>query len=153
VTAIEGALLATLKKPAPDTTCNPDPPIEKPEWWDALPVPDGVSAPTSLPTLSAAVAGTSSSQIFSEMRTTTLSPQDAISAYTSALGDKGFQQFDAPSILPIDGVEQGAYSDFGTRTMVVLAIGPKAFDDKGLESAKAGIPANTTVLWLFAAPT
>jgi hypothetical protein len=87
------------------------------------------------------------------MRTTTMSAQDAIAAYTSALGDKGFQQFDAPSILPIDGVEQGAYSDFGNRTMVVIAIGPKAFDDKALESAKPGVPANTTVVWLFAAPT
>lgn len=153
VTEIEGALLAKLKSPAPNTTCAPDPPIEKPEWWDALPVPDGVSAPTPLPALAAAVGGTSPTQIFSEMRTTSLSAQEAIAAYTSALGDKGFQQFDAPSILPIDGVEQGAYSDFGNRTLVVMAIGPKAFDDKGLESAKPGVPANTTVLWLFAAPT
>jgi hypothetical protein len=34
---------------------------------------------------------------------------------------------------------------------VIIALGPKAFDGKGLESAKSGVPANTTVLWFFAA--
>ncbi len=151
VTDIEGALLASLKSPSVNKTCEPDPVIEKPKWWDSLPVPDGVSDVTPLPALSAAIGGTSPTQIFSEMRTTTLSPQDAIAAYTKALDDAGFQQFDAPSILPINGTEQGAFSDFGNRTLVVIALGPKAFDEKGLESAKAGVPANTTVLWLFAA--
>ena len=41
VTDIEGALLADLTLPEADTVCEPDPVVDEPDWWDALPVPDG----------------------------------------------------------------------------------------------------------------
>ena len=43
VTDIEGAVLADLKLPDPNTTCDPNPVVPKPDWWDTLPVPDGMS--------------------------------------------------------------------------------------------------------------
>ena len=149
VTDIESALLADLTLPEPDTVCETDPVVEKPEWWDTLPVPDGVSDVVALPAL-AAVLGASPTQIFSEMRTTDLSAEEAVAAYTEALRDEGFTKFDVPQSMPIDDVAQGAYSNFGTKTFVIEALGPKAFDEKVLHTARAEVPPNTTVVWLIA---
>lgn len=153
VTDIEGALLADLTLPEPKTVCDPDPVVDKPEWWDALPVPEGVSEVASLPALAAAL-GATPTQVFSEMRTTTLSAEDAVAAYTKVLSSAGFEQFDAPQSLPIDDTVQGAYSDLSNgNTLVLIALGPKAFDDKSLQSARAEVPADTTVVLLFAVQT
>jgi hypothetical protein len=149
VTDIEGKLLADETLPGSGTVCDPDPIVDKPDWWDGLPVPDGIGDVVSLPALNAAT-GATPTQFFSEMRTTSLSAADAIAAYTKAFGDAGFQQFDAPPLLAVDAVKQGAYSDFGNKTLVVLAFPPEAFDDEGLQSAKADVPADTTVVWLIA---
>jgi pimeloyl-ACP methyl ester carboxylesterase len=149
VTDIEGKLLADLTLPDPGTVCDPDPVVAKPDWWDGLPVPDGISDVVSLPALIAAT-GATPTQFFSEMRTTSLSADDAVAAYTAALSDADFQQFDAPQLLAIDAVKQGAYSDSGNKTLVVLALGPEAFDDVGLQSAKPEVPPDTTVVWLIA---
>jgi pimeloyl-ACP methyl ester carboxylesterase len=149
VTDIEGALLAKLTLPKADAVCDPDPVVAKPDWWDTVPVPDGMSAVVSLPAL-AAVLGASPTQIFSEMRTTSMSADDAVAAYTTALSGIGLDKFDAPAALPIDDVAQGAYTDFSGKAMLVIAMGPKAFDDKALQSAKVEVPADTTVVWLVA---
>jgi pimeloyl-ACP methyl ester carboxylesterase len=146
---IEGAVLADLTLPQPDAVCTPDPVVGKPDWWDGLPVPDGVSDVVSLPAVSAAL-GAAPTQIFSEMRTTTMSADDAVAAYTDALDNVGYQQFDAPSVVPLDHVAQGAYTDDGKKALVVIAIGPQAFDNELLQPAKPDLAPNTTVLWLVA---
>ncbi len=148
VTDIEGALLADKTLPEPDTVCKPDPVVDKPDWWDSMPVPEGISEVVALPALAASL-GASPTQVFSEMRTTSMSPDDAIAAYTNTLSGKGFQKVDAPESLPINDVKQGAYTD-GTKAFVVEAMGSKAFDDKALQSAKSEVPPNTTVVWLIA---
>ena len=133
------------------TVCGADPIVDKPDWWDGLPVPGEVSDITALPAVAAAL-GASPTQLFSEMRTTSLSVDEVISAYTDAMSEAGFQQFDAPPALPIEDTAQGAYVDFGGRALLVVAIGPKAFDDRSLQSAKVEVPPNTTVVWLIAVP-
>jgi hypothetical protein len=150
VTDIEASLLTDLTLPDPDKVCDPDPIVEKPDWWGALPVPDGISDVASLPALTALLADPT--QVFSEMRTTSLSAKDAVAAYNDALLGDGFQQFDAPQVLPIDDVTQGGYVDFSGRAVIVVALGPKAFDDKQMQSAKAEVPPNTTVVWVIAVP-
>jgi hypothetical protein len=45
---------------------------------------------------------------------------------------------------------QGTYSDGGDRTIVVIALGPTAFDDEELAGAKPDIPPDTTLVWLIA---
>ena len=145
---IEGAALSDLTLPKPDSVCEPDPVVAKPDWWDALPVPDGVSDVVSLPAVAAAL-GAAPTQVFSEMRTTEQSADEAVTAYTSALIGAGFQKFDAPSIFPFDDVVQGAYSD-GNATLVVLALGAQAFESEPLQTAKPDLPPNTTVVWLIA---
>ena len=151
VSDIEGAVLADLKLPATDTVCDPDPIVGRPDWWDSLPVPDGVSDVASLPGLAAVV--TDPTQLFSEMRTTSLSAADAIATYNQAMAGAGFQQFDTPAALPLDDVAQSGYVDFSGRALLVVALGPNAFDDKALQSAKSELPADTTVVWLIAVPT
>ncbi len=151
VTDIEAALLTDLVLPDPDTVCGTDPVVEKPDWWESLPTPGEVSDVVALPALAAAL-GALPTQLFSEMRTTSLSVDEAISAYTDALSDDGFQQFDSPQALPIEDVAQGAFVDLGGRALLVVAIGPTAFDDKSLQSAKVEVPPGTTVVWLIAIP-
>jgi pimeloyl-ACP methyl ester carboxylesterase len=149
VTEIEGALLVDLTLPEPDTVCEPDPIVAKPDWWDDLPVPDGMSPVVSFPQL-AAKLGADPSLVFSEMRTTSVSASAAVAAYTETLTEAGFEEFESPSTMPLDDVAQGTYTDGGDRTMVVIALGPKAFDDEQLIDAKAEVPPDTTVVWLIA---
>jgi hypothetical protein len=149
VTDIEGALLADLTLPEPDTVCEPDPTVGQPDWWDALPVPDGVSPVVAIPNL-LSLLGAEPSVVFSELRTTTMSADDTVAAYTDALSKDGLDEFDTGAEQPIDDMAQGTYSDGGDRTMVVIAFGPKAFDDPELANAKGDVPPNTTVVWLIA---
>ncbi len=88
VTEIEGAVLTDLTLPDPDKVCEPDPVIAEPDWWEALPVPDGVSPVVSMPNLLTAL-GAEPSVVFSELRTTTMSADDTVAAYTKALNDDG----------------------------------------------------------------
>ena len=44
---------------------------------------------------------------------------------------------------------QGAYA-VSERTMVVIALGPKVFDDEGAAERQAEMPPDTTVVWLIA---
>jgi pimeloyl-ACP methyl ester carboxylesterase len=149
VTDIEGALLADLTLPDEGTVCDPDPVVPKPDWWDALPVPAGISAVADLPALAAAL-GAAPTQIYGEARTTKASAKDAVDAYTAALEGKGFTKFDVPQPLPFDDSAQSFYTDGAGHTLVIIAIGPKAFADKSLQSAKHEVPPDTTVVWLLA---
>jgi pimeloyl-ACP methyl ester carboxylesterase len=149
VAGIEGALLTRLKLPAAGTTCDPDSKIGKPDWWDALPVPDGFSQPVSLPAVASAIGA---EQAYGEIRTTTMSAKDAVAAYTAAMIGADFQQFDTASAVPYADSAQGVYADISGRAVGVIAMGPKAFDDEALQSAKFEVPPNTTVVWVFAVP-
>ena len=42
VTEIEAAVLVDGDVPDDGTECDPDPEVEQPDWWDDLPVPEGV---------------------------------------------------------------------------------------------------------------
>lgn len=152
VTDIEGSLLEDLKLPDANTVCDPNPVVPKPDWWDSLPVPSGISDVVSLPAV-AAVLGAEPTQVFSELRTSSLSAKDAVAAYTKALSGAGLDEFDAPALLPSNDSAQGVYSDGQNRTMAVIAIGPKGFDDEALQSAKVDVSPNTTVVWLIAVAT
>jgi pimeloyl-ACP methyl ester carboxylesterase len=150
VTDIEASVLTDLKLPEPDKVCDADPIVEKPDWWGSLPVPDGISDVASLPAVDALLA--EPTKLFSEIRTTSLSAQDTIAEYNDLLHNDGFQPFDEPQILTMTDVSQGAYVDFTGRAVIVVALGPKAFDDKALQSARSEVPPNTTVVWVIAIP-
>lgn len=151
VTNIQAALLNDLTLPEPDTVCDPDPVLPEPDWWDTLRLPEGISDVASLPAVAAAI-GAAPTQVFSEFHTTALSPDEAVNAYVQALQEQGFNQFDLPQLLPFDDVAQAGFSDFVSRAVVVVALGPRAFEDEALQSAKVDVPANTTVVWVLAVP-
>jgi hypothetical protein len=153
LTAIAAALLSDLTLPEPDTTCEANPVVPKPPWWDSLPIPDGYSDPVQMPAVSAAL-GASPDEVFSELRTTKLGAQEAIDAYSNSIRRIGFDQFDAPLAIPIDDVAQGVYAEQTSgAVLAVIAFGPKAFDDEALQSAKVDVPPDTTVVWLFEVKT
>jgi len=153
LTDIAAKLLSDLTLPAADTTCDTDPVVPKPPWWDSLPVPDGFSDVVTMPAVSAAL-GATPTDVFSELRTTTLGAQAAIDAYSDSIRRIGFDQFDAPLAIPIDDVAQGVYADQTSgAVLAVIAFGPKAFDDEALQSAKVDVPPDTTVVWLFEVQT
>jgi pimeloyl-ACP methyl ester carboxylesterase len=150
VTDVEAAVLVDLKLPDAGTVCDPDPIVEKPEWWDGLPVPAGMSDVVSLPVLATAL-GIDPTQLFGEARTTSLSADDAVAAYTDALKLKGFETLDIPQSLPFDDAAQAFYTDSTNgKTLIIVAVGPKAFEDEALQSAKNEVPPNMTVVWLVA---
>ncbi|HEY4610486.1 MAG TPA: alpha/beta fold hydrolase [Ilumatobacteraceae bacterium] len=153
LTDIAVSLLSDLTLPAKDTECATDPVVPEPAWWDSLPVPDGFSDAVAMPAVSAAL-GATPTDVFSELRTTKLSAQDAIDAYSDAIQRTGFDKFDAPLAIPIDDVAQGVYAEKASgAVLAVIAFGPKAFDDEALQSAKVDVPPDTTVVWLFQVQT
>jgi pimeloyl-ACP methyl ester carboxylesterase len=148
VTDIEAAVLVDRTLPEKGKTCDPDPIVEKPTWWDDLPVPAGMSDVVSLPTLADAL-GVSPTQLYGEARTTSLSADDAVNAYTNAIKDKGFDKLEVPQSLPFDDAVQAVYTDdTGGRTLIIVALGPKAFEDEALKNAKSEVPPNATVVWV-----
>lgn len=151
VTDIEGALLANLKLPDANTVCNPDPVIPKPDWWDALPVPDRISEVKDLPALAAAI-GAEPTQVYGEFRETSLSADDAVTAYEHALEGTDWQPFQSPGAIPVKGSAERLFFDSGGDALAVVAFPPQSFDDE-LKDARAEIPPDTTVVWLFEVPT
>ena len=151
VTDIEAAVLTELTLPDPDTVCEPDPAVAKPEWWDALPVPDGVSRRRRTSRLLAAILGAEPTVVFSEMRTTTLSADDAVAAYTDGVERRRLRA--VRSAVDAADRRHGARHVqrlAATARWSVIALGPEAFDDEELQSAKAEVPPDTTVVWLIA---
>lgn len=151
VTDIEGQLLANLNLPAPDAVCNPDPVIPKPDWWDSLPVPDQISAAVDLPALAATI-GADPTQVYGDFHETPLSADDAVAAYEQALTGGDWQAFDAPSTIPVKGSAERLFFNSAGDALAVVAFPPASFDDE-LKDARAEIPPDTTVVWLFKVPT
>ncbi|MCU1361618.1 MAG: alpha/beta hydrolase [Ilumatobacteraceae bacterium] len=146
-TAIEAALLVDLKSPADGTVCAPDPVVDKPAWWDDLPVPGGVSAVFDSPA-AAQVLGLGPTLAYSELRTTSLSPSDALDAYDTALQAAGFQVGDRQA--PTPGLLQGVYQQADGGLFSVIAIGPDSFGDADFKGLADLVPAGQTLLILLA---
>jgi pimeloyl-ACP methyl ester carboxylesterase len=113
-------VLVGLTTPAPDTTCDPDPDYPKPEWWDTVPVPDGVSEVQPLAEILGAL-GLAASDGYAEVRTSTLPATEVLDLYAAALSATGNDELSREEPLP--GVLQGVYL-FGDEVLSVIAIGP-----------------------------
>ena len=110
--AIEADVLADAEVPDEGTVCDPDPEVERPEWWDDIPVPEGIDDLFMAPELQAAL-GLAPTQIYAEMRTSSLSPEEVLDAYREPLEDAGFS-----FILdqePVPGFHSGHFSPCATR--------------------------------------
>ena len=150
VTEIEGALLADLTLPDDGTVCDPDPAIERPEWWGDLAIPTEYSEVVSLPAVKAAL-GLTDTLGYGETRTTTLDAQAAVEAFEATLADAGFQSLGSQDLGIDDTAEFGFLAPNGD-LFIVLAMGPAAFDTDELSGAKPSVPPGQTVVLYFYLP-
>jgi pimeloyl-ACP methyl ester carboxylesterase len=144
VTDAESAVLIRLTLPANGKVCDPDPALTKPEWWGSLPVPAGFSDVVSLPAVNAAL-GLTPAQGYGETRTTSADAAAAMSAYDKALVAAGFLKLGSQDLHINDTLDVGYQAPNGD-ILIVLVMGPKAFDTPELQSAKSSVPAGKTVV-------
>ncbi len=148
VTEIEAAVLADLSLPDEGVVCDPDPAVEEPEWWSNLAFPSEFSDVVALPAVEAAL-GITDTLGYSETRTTELEAQAAADAFDAELADAGFQSAGNQDLGIDDTIETGYFTPDGD-LLVVIVMGPAAFDTDDLAGAKPSVPADTTVvLYLY----
>ena len=149
VTAIEGPLLAKGKHPAAATMCDPDPEIARPVWWDDIPAPKGIDSVLDSPGLVAAL-GLTTTDVYSELRTSAVSAKDVLAAYQPELVAAGFAHLGEQQ--PLAGSQQAVYTASNGDFFSILALDPTAFDDPQLATAKGLVPAGSTVVVLLYIP-
>jgi pimeloyl-ACP methyl ester carboxylesterase len=149
VTDIEAATLIDRTLPDDGKVCDPDPVVQRPDWWDTLPTIPGETA-TDLPSVKAAL-GLTDTLGYGETRITTDSVDAADAAWAAAMKDAGFQDLGTQDI-GIDGtLERGFFAPNGD-LFAVIYMGADAFDTDELTSAKSSVPADTTVVLLLYLP-
>jgi len=114
VTALEAATISQLSLPQPGTTCDPDPEVPRPAFWDSLPVPAGVGPAIDDPMIGV-VLGLSPTQMYSTSWLLSGDAAAVATAYTSALSGQGYfvappnyDQIEGATLLPAmasDGTE------------------------------------------------
>ena len=144
ITEIQAAVLVDLELPDEGTVCDPDPAVEQPAWWGDLAFPTEFSDVVSLPAVAAAL-GLTDTIGYGEMRTTALGSQEAADAFDTALMEAGFQSLGNQE-LGIDDTVQAAYLTPDGDLLAVIVLGADAFDTDELSSARASVPADTTVV-------
>jgi len=144
ITEIEAALLAKLALPGADTVCDPDPAVDQPDWWTDLRFPDSFSDVTPLPAVNAAL-GLSDTLGFGEARTSELGAQDALDAFDETLLAAGFELLGNQDLGIDDTLENGYLSPSG-ELLIVIVMGPAAFETDELGGAKGSVPTGQTVV-------
>jgi pimeloyl-ACP methyl ester carboxylesterase len=137
VTDIEAAVLRDLELPAEGTSCDPDPDIPRPAWWDDLPVPAGVDDVITSPEVTLAL-GITSTLAYSEIRQSALDPDAVFDAYGAVLEAEGFTELGRPS--PFEGGQQVVYSAPDGQLFSILAITTDAYDDPELGNLGDVVP-------------
>ena len=150
VTDIEAALLADLTLPDDGTVCDPDPVVEEPAWWANLDFPDEFSDVVDLPAVGAAL-GLTETLGYGETRTTSLSSQEASDVFEATLNELGLETAGNQDLGINDTIETGYFTPEG-ELLVVIVMGPAAFDTDDLSSAKSSVPPGTTVVLYFYLP-
>ena len=149
VTEIEAELLTDLQLPDPDTVCEPDPDIDRPQWWDLIPDPDGVGPVEELPEIASAL-GLTPTTLYSEIHTSTVSAAVVLGNYRPLLEDVGFEYRGEQK--PLIGATQAIYSAPNGDLFSVLTLGPAVFDDPQLQVSADLIPEGETLVVLLYIP-
>jgi pimeloyl-ACP methyl ester carboxylesterase len=148
VNEVEGAVLASLELPDAGTQCDPDPAVERPEWWDTIVTPEGVSDPIDSPELLGAL-GLGPSIAFGEVRDTELDVDTVLDAYDDTLTTAGFTliQRQTPA-----GFTQAIYS-LGDESFAILALSPEDLAAPELSPLAGLVNPDRTLLVLISVPT
>ena len=149
VTDIEASVLVDLETPPDGTVCDPDPEVEQPEWWSSLPTPNGIDPVLESPEIKAAL-GLTPTQLYGEVHTSSLSPDDVLAAYKSALEDAGFEYLGEQE--PIPNSKQAVYAAPNDDLFSVFVVGPDAFSDPSLEGVADQIPEGKSLVVLLYVP-
>jgi pimeloyl-ACP methyl ester carboxylesterase len=133
VTDAEALVIRDLQLPEPDTTCEPDPPVARPSFWDDIPVPPGVGPVVDDPAIDLAL-GLPPSQVYADVWYLSGDPDRVVEDYEDGFTELGFEVIDAPGL--ISGVTSlAAFAPDGTQ-VVILVIPPDALTtNPDLESA------------------
>ena len=148
ITKIEGALFTGLRPPAPGKVCDPDPLVARPQFFDSIPVPTGVSAPLVSPDLVAGL-GLKDTREYSELRTSSADESATIVAYDAALKAAGFGK--QGSQEPVPGAKQSIYTAPDGKVLSVVAFGPKALASPDLGVADL-VEAGKVLVIIFYTP-
>ncbi|MBA3802625.1 MAG: alpha/beta fold hydrolase, partial [Acidimicrobiia bacterium] len=147
ITEMEGAVLADLELPDEGAECEPDPEVEKPEWWDGIDTPEGISDVEVLPALLSAL-GLSPATGYGEVRLTELSVAEVQDGYGGDTLGEDFVKVAETEILT------DVYATYFTAPddliFLVLVMPPAAFETKELESARGIVPEGQTAVVLAA---
>jgi pimeloyl-ACP methyl ester carboxylesterase len=149
VTEIEAAVLADLELPDEDTTCDPDPVVEEPAWWGDLPAVPGHEQ-QDLPAVKA-VLGLSDTLGYGDTYVSTQPTADADQAWADALDAAGFQDLGSQD-LGLDDVLDRAFLSPDGDILLVITLGPDAFDSDELAAAKGAVPEGSTVVLVAYVP-
>lgn len=126
-------VLVRLTTPSAGESCDPDPDVPRPGFWDDLPIPDGVSAEPLGPD-AMALLGLPPRLVYGEARTAALEPDALLAAYRSALTDQGFQSVGREE--PIPGLIVETYLDQRFEVLSIIVLSDEAFDDPELAPAQ-----------------
>ena len=148
VTEIAGAVLADLELPATGTVCDPDPEVERPEWWDELPLEGLVELDTN-PALAAAL-GIGPTLAYSEVGYSELDPAAFLDALDEAMAsvpgwvNAGRQQ-------PIAEIDQATFL-IDDEVFSVLVIGQDDLTSPDLAELAPLVEGERTVVVLLHFP-
>lgn len=128
VTAIAGSLFAEASPPEPGITCSEDPPVPRPDWFDALPQVDGVT-PVDLQGNEGAL-GLTPTLLYAEALGTSLGTADAVARYDEALAAAGFESVGSEPLPDTAGsTRQAVYFGPEGELLVVLVLDAEAIAD------------------------
>ena len=146
VTEAEAQVLVWLDLPDDGASCDPDPDVVRPDWWDSLPVPPGMSTLSPRPDIFSSL-GLGPTVVFGEAATTSLGADQALDAYDTALVDAGFELLGRQQ--PIDGVDQAFYATADAQ-LSILVIGSEDLQSPDLSTLTGLVdPDETLVLLLY----
>ncbi|MFZ4719241.1 MAG: alpha/beta fold hydrolase [Ilumatobacteraceae bacterium] len=149
VTDIEAAVLADRTLPDPDTTCDPDPAVERPSWWGDLPVPTGHTL-QDIPAVKAAL-GLTDGLGYGQTWVTDEARDVADQAWADAMTDAGYRDLGSQDLGLKDVLERGYMSRDGD-LVVVITLGASAFDSDELVAAKGAVPPGKTIVMVAYLP-
>lgn len=144
VTDVEAALLADLELPDEGTECEPDPKVERPDWWDSLPVAAELGEPVAVPAVTAAL-GIDDTLGYATGYLTTLDLDAAVDVANAPFEDDDYQYIDNLD-LEIDGTSLDRYLTTDGALLLVFVMGPAAFETDDLASAAPSVPDGQTVV-------
>lgn len=149
VTDIEAAVLADEKLPDEGTTCDPDPVVEEPDFWKDLPIPPGNTEQDIAAVKSA--LGLSDTLGYGRTYVTTGAIDDVAQQWVAAFEDAGIRDLGSQDLGLDDVTEEGFFTQSG-ELIVIIVLGPKAFDGDELASAKGAVPEGKTIVLLAYLP-